>query len=272
MRPLRLIAASSVLCWAVAPSAMAAPSSPPVRFTVAFGSSARLGADTPMILDLQVDERLAPVTEFRLLTPPGVTLADSQLGAAECRRPPMEIARVMGPVEQGRCPDNSLLGIGTATAGLRLNEEQTLLGTAVVELHAGAPVGDRPGLLVTADTYRPVRLQLTYGGYLYVPPGPFGVGLAILVPQIPKPPFGAPVALSRLRLTVGGSPIRYHRSVHGRRTSYRPGGIPLPARCPRSGFRFRAVLRFADATRRSVDALVPCPARRAQPSRSSSGS
>jgi hypothetical protein len=242
-----------------------------VRFEVAFGHSARLGEDTPMNLDLRVDQSLAPVTEFRLLTPPGVTLADSRLGTGECRRPQLEITRVMGPVEHGRCPANSLLGVGTATAGLRLNDEQTLLGRAVIELHAGAPVGDKPGLLVTADAYRPVRLQLTYAGYLYVPPGPFGVGLAILVSAIPRPPFGAPVALSRLSLTVGGSSIRYHRSIRGRRTWYRPGGIPLPDACPHGSFRFRAILRFADATRRSVDALAPCPRhhRRARSSRRS---
>jgi hypothetical protein len=271
MRRLSVIAVPVVLCWVASSSAMASSSSP-VRFGVTFGASARLGDDTPMVLDLQVDRSLAPVTEFRLLTPPGVTLADSRLGAAECRRPQMEITRVMGPIEQGRCSENSLLGVGTATAGLRLNEEQTLLGRAVIELHAGAPVGDKPGLLVTADAYRPVRLQLTYGGYLYVPPGPFGVGLAILVPAIPKPPFGAPVALSRLRLTVGGASIRYHRSVRGRRTWYRPGGVPLPESCPRGGFRFRAILRFADATRRSVDAIARCPARRRHQVRSGHGS
>jgi hypothetical protein len=269
MRRLLAILVSAVLCWVVSSSAMA---SSPVRFGVAFGAGARLGDDTPMVLDLRVDRSLAPVTEFRLLTPPGVTLADSRLGAAECRRPQTEITRVMGPIGPERCSENSLLGVGMATAGLLLNEEQTLFGAAVIELHAGAPVGDRPGLLVTADVYRPAQLQLTYGGYLYVPPGPFGIGLAILVPAIPKPPFGAPVALSRLRLTVGGASIRYHRSARDRRTWYRPGGIPLPDACPHGGFRFRAILRFADATRRSADATVPCPARRRHRLRSGSGS
>jgi hypothetical protein len=259
MRLLGVLMVPLVLCCVMLSSAAA--SSAPVRFVVAFGHSARLGDDTPMILDLRVDRSLAPVTEFRLLTPAGVTLADSRLGAGECRRPQLEITRVMGPIEPERCPGNSLLGVGTATAGLRLNDEQTLLGAALVELNAGAPVGDKPGLLVTADAYRPVRLQLTYSGYFYVPPGPFGVGMAILVSAIPRPPFGAPVALSRLSLIVGGASIRYHRSIHGRRTSYRPGGIPLPDACPRGGFRFRAILRFADATRRSVDALAPCPVR-----------
>ncbi len=270
MRLLRAGAVSLLLCWMA--SSSAAASSLPVRFAVTFGESAQLGGDTPMILDLQVDASLAPVTEFRLLTPPGVSFANSRLGAAECRRPQAEIIRVMGPIQQERCPGNSLLGVGTATAGLVLNEEETLFGAAMIELHAGAPVGDKPGLLVTADTFRPVRLQLTYAGYLYVPPGPFGVGLAILVSAIPRPPFGAPVALSRLRLTVGSSSIWYRRSAHGRQTRYRPGGVPLPDACPRGGFRFRAILRFADATRRSVDAFAPCPVRHRKLVRPHSGS
>jgi len=252
--------------------ASAVASSSPVRFAVAFGARAQLGHDTPIVMDLRVGGGLAPVTEFRLLTPPGVAFADSRLGAGECRRPESEISRVMGPIEHGRCPGNSLLGAGTATAELRLNDVETLLGAAVIELHAGAPAGNKPGLLVTADAYRPLRIQLTYGGYFYVPPGPFGVGMAILLSAIPRPPFGAPVALSRLHLTVGGASIRYHRSVGGQRTSYRPGGVPLPDACPRGGFRFRAILRFADATRRAVDALAPCPAQRRHDARSGSGS
>jgi hypothetical protein len=238
---------------------VAAGASAPVRFAVAFGDGARLGQDTAMAIDLHVDRSLPPVTEFRLLTPAGLTLSGSRLGAALCRRPQAEIVRVSGPVHHDRCPANSLLGTGLATAGLLLSEEQTIFGAAVIELHSGGEVAGKPGLLVTADTYNPARIQLTYAGYLYVPPDGFGVGMAIKIPAIPKPPFGAPVALSTLQLTVGRPSITYTRQVRGHRASYHPGGIPLPARCPLGGFRFRAVLRFADASRRAADTIVPCP-------------
>jgi hypothetical protein len=255
-----LVAALATLV--ACPSAAAAAA--PLGFTVHFGDDARLGVSTSMSLALHVDASLAPVTEFRVLTPAGLTLTSSRLGAASCRRPAAEIAQVMGPVRHERCPANSLMGTGAATAGLRLNEEETIPGAGFIELHAGAPVADKPGLLVTVDTYNPVRLQLTYAGYLYIPPAPFGIGLAIMVPPIPKPPFGAPIALSDLHLVVGGRPITYYRHIHGRRVAYNPGGIPLPESCPRGGFRFRLVLRFADETRRAVDAVVPCPPRRRQ--------
>jgi hypothetical protein len=250
-----LIVAAAILT--TGPASVAA--SAPVALNVGFGHDARLGANTSMTIDLRVDTRLGPVTEFRLLTPSGVTLTSSQLGAAACDRPASEIVRVMGPVQHHRCPANSLLGTGSATAGLLLDADKPTFGAGFIELHAGASVADKPGLLVTVDTYHPARIQLTYAGYLYIPPAPFGVGLAILVPLIPHPPFGADVALATLHLTVGARTIVYHRQVRGRRVAYHPGGIPLPDACPRGGFRFRAILRFADGSRRQVDSVVRCP-------------
>ncbi|MCW2982881.1 MAG: hypothetical protein JWR63_451, partial [Conexibacter sp.] len=236
-----------------------ASATPPIRFGVELGDGARLGHRTEMTLDLHVSAAMAPTTEVRLLTPAGITLSDTRLGATSCRRPAAEIRDVQGPVRHGRCPANSLMGTGTATAGLLLNEEQTIFGAAAIELHAGASVDDKPGLLVTADTYNPVRMQLTYAGYIYVPPDAFGIGLALFVPALPHPPFGAPVALATLHLVVGRSSITYHRTVRGRSVPYHPGGIPLPPACTPGGFRFRAILRFADGARRSADAIVPCP-------------
>lgn len=254
--------AAAVAAVSVAPSWAVASTPSPVRLAVGLSDGARLGGRTAVSVDVRVDLSLPPMTEFRLLTPPGLTLSDSRLGTSTCPSTPTEIARVMSPIRQRRCPANSLLGSGWATAGLLLDPHRPIFGAAVIELHAGASVADKPGLLVTANTYNPARMQLTYAGYLYIPPPKFGVGLAILVPPIPHPPFGAPVALSAMHLTVGRSSIKYTRLRHGRRESYHPGGIPLPAACPADGFRFRAIIRFADASRRAVDTLVPCPPRR----------
>jgi hypothetical protein len=242
------------------PCAASADAPAPIAFSVHFAPDARLGHVTPMTLRVAIDPSYAPLTEFRLLTPPGISLADSRLGAAACRRSQDEITRVMSPViRHGLCPGNSLMGTGTATAGLLLSDERTLFGAATIELHSGGTVAGKPGLLVTADTYNPARIQLAYAGYLYVPPAPFELGMAILVRAIPRPPFGAAVALSTLDLTVGAPSLTYHRTSGGRRASYHPGGIPLPASCPARGFRFRAVMLFADAIRRSVNSYAPCP-------------
>jgi hypothetical protein len=255
------VLAAGVAAACVAPGAAAASATSQVDFGVGFTHGARLGDPTSVSVDLRLDPTLPPATEFRLLTPAGLTLSDSRLGTATCRSSATEITRVMGPVRQHPCPANSLLGSGKATAGLLLDPGRPLFGAALIELHAGPSVADKPGLLIMANTYNPARMQLTYAGYLYVAPPAFGLGLAILVTPIPHPPFGAPVALSTLQLTVGQSSIKYYRLRHGRRESYHPGGIPLPDSCPTKGFRFRAIIRFTDSSRRAVDAVVPCPPR-----------
>jgi hypothetical protein len=231
----------------------------PIRFSAALGAGARLESSTSLTLRLGVPNSLPPLTEARLLTPAGIDLTASGLGLATCVRPETEILAVMhAPVHQP-CPANALMGTGTATAQLRFDPEEIYSATARLLLYAGEAVADRPGLLVLADAYRPVRAQLTYRGYLYVPPPGFGVGMALAVSPIPQPPFGVPVALSAFRLTVGGSSIRYARTSNGRRTSYRPEAIPLPRSCPNGGFRFRAVLRFEGGHREVRDTRVPCP-------------
>ena len=233
-----------------------------VRLAVRFSDQARLGRSTPMEISLGIDHRLAPVNEIRILTPPGLTLVTSRLGLVPCARPAVEVLRVMNAVQHRRCPADSLMGTGSATAGLLLSEAETIAGAAFIELHAGPPVGDKPGLLIFADTYHPARMQLTYAGYLYVPPPAFGLGLAIEIPALPRLPFDSEIALSNFHLVVGSSSITYNKIVHGRRVAYHPGGIPLPDRCPPGGFRFRAIVRFADASRRTVDTRVPCPSAR----------
>lgn len=256
-----LVACLALLCLA---SSSAVASTDPVRFTVALSHGARLGAETAVSLELRIDPSLPAVTEFRLLTPAGLSLSESRLGAASCRSTKDQIERVMATAPHLRCPANSLLGTGraTATARLLVSEDEMFVGGAAIALHAGAPFADKPGLLITADTFNPVWMQLAYAGYLYVPPAPFGLGLAILVPPIPNPPFEAPVSLSTLQLTVGRASITYYRFSRGRRIAYHPGGIPLRGSCPSEGLRFRAILRFADSSRRAVDALVPCPPHR----------
>jgi hypothetical protein len=161
----------------------------------------------------------------------------------------------MSAIDADPCPPNSLMGRGSANAALLL--EPAIDGAAHVALHAGAPVDGKPGLIAIADTYNPVRFHLTYAGYLYVPPPRFGVGVALKIPQIPELPFGAPIALSRVRLSIGAG-ITYTKWAHGRSVRYRPAGVPLPRRCPRAGFRFRLILRFADRSRRSVDKVIRC--------------
>jgi hypothetical protein len=235
----------------------------PVRFAAAFGPGARLGASTSMSVTLAVPDSLPPVTEVRLLTPAGIDLGASGLGVATCDRPQTEIDDVMHFAVKAPCPGNALMATGAVTAQLRFDPLEIHSATAQLQVFAGPTFADKPGLVIIADAFHPVRTQLTYRGYLYVPPPEFGVGLVIKVATIPRPPFGIPVALSSFGLTVGGSSLRYARTVHGRRTFYQPHAIPLPDTCPAAGFRFRAIVRFQNGQREVADARVACPPRKA---------
>jgi hypothetical protein len=253
------IAAAGLVLLAPAGPAGAAPhSQPAVTFRAAFGDGARLGASTAMTVSGTVDPQLSPLTSLRILTPPGIDLASTGLGIASCRRPAEEIAAVLiAPTSRVPCPQDSLMGTGSANAALMV--EPQVSGSATLTLHAADAYGDNPGLVVIADTYNPARFHLTYQGYLYVPPNPFGVGVAILVPQIPSMPFGVPIALTRFRLNIGDPHITYNKTVHGHTVHYHPRAITLPQHCPKHGLRFRLIARFQNGARQQADAVARCP-------------
>ncbi|WP_027006674.1 hypothetical protein [Conexibacter woesei] len=232
-----------------------------LTFHAAFGPGARLGASTAIVFSGDIADRRIPVIELRLLTPAGVDLASSGLGVASCTRPRSDILSVVVPAadDSRPCPVNSLMGLGSAVASLDM--EPRIDGTATLDVYAGGSVEDKPGLVIVANTYNPVRFHLFYQGYLYIPPPGYGVGVAILLPQAPQPPFGAALMLSHVRAAIGGSGITYTKTRHGHRETYHPRGVTLPEQCPRSGFRFRLIARFADGARRQADAVVACPKR-----------
>ena len=216
------------------------------------------GATTSLDIRLRVAPGLPMVTEVRILTPAGIDLSSSGLGLAMCRRPQQLITTVMNAVDRRPCPVNALMGTGAATAELRFDPEEIFDGAAQLAVYSGESVADKPGLVVVADANRPVRTQLTYRGYLYIPPPEFGVGMAIQVLPVPQPPFGAPVALSSFRLVVGLPDLRYVRKAGGRSVSYHPRAIPLPALCPARGFPLphdRAAHRRPPAVRRRARRL-----------------
>jgi hypothetical protein len=241
----------------------------PVQLKVALGGDAALGGSTSLTLWFRVADTLPAVTEVRILTPAGIHLSTSQLGMATCTRPGTVLDEFLPVIDYAPCPHNALMGTGNATAQLRFDPERdpalTYDGAARLSLYAGESVNDRPGLIVIANASRPMRAQLTYQGYVYIPPPGFGVGLAIQVGQPLRRPFGADaLALSSFRLVVGAASLRYAKTSHGRRVRYRPRAIPLPDACPAHGFRFRAIVRFAGVDKPvSDDAVVRCPSRRA---------
>lgn len=237
---------------------------PAVDLTASFGKGARLGRETALSISLGVDPRQvrATLSDVRVLTPANLDITMSALGVSTCRRPAADFSRVrIGNETFVSCPDNATFGGGTADAELRFAREEAVAGAGRLSLFNGAPRDGRPGLVVLVATQHPLVTQLVYGGYLYTAPRPYGLGMRIMVPPMVDPPFGATVALTRLRMTIGGDDIVYTRRERGHRIRYAPGGIPLPDRCPRGGFPFRAILRFDDGSRHTAQTTVRCPPR-----------
>lgn len=257
----RFVAGLALLALACLPATAAADQ--PVRLSAGFGSGARLGGQAALYFGLQIDERRlsTPATEIRLFAPAGIDIGG--LGLATCRIPPAALLDVLFPsFPVARCPPNAVIGRGTATAALLFDPEVApIRGDASITLYSSVAQADRPGLLVLAQTTNPVSTQMAYAGRLNPASRPFGLELALQIRAPADPPFGAAIALTRMRVTIGGDDLVYTRPAAGKREYYRPGGVGLPSRCPRGGLRFRAELRFADDSRRAAGTRVPCPRR-----------
>jgi hypothetical protein len=253
-RPAAVIAACAVL-------AAPAQAAPAVHLGVRLGVAPRGAAAPPLRIRLTIDTRRAvsPATALSLLLPRGFEPAASGLGIAECRLPLADLADVILHGPPPSCSPNAVLGRGSASAEVRLSESEVLRATGIVTVLAGAPRDGRPGVVAMVTARHPVRATLAYAGVLFEARPPFGAGMRVAMPPIPRPPLDATVALTSLSLTIGGRDLRYRRRVAGRWVRYHPDGIPLPGHCPRRGWPFLAGVAFADGTSRWARARLPCP-------------
>jgi hypothetical protein len=261
---LAVLAAVALCCAAASPPTQAGTAPATVKLRVSFDRGVRLGQSTAIAFDLDVDARRAPaaMTDLTVRVPAGIDFATSGLGVATCRPAARDLLDVLARGHDLRpCSDNAVLGRGRATAAIYYSAEQTVAASGSITLYNGPPVGDRPGVVAYVRAQHPIRSQLVYGGGLFNAPRPFGLGMRLTLPALPNSPFGAPISVARLQFTLGGKDIIYHELAHGRQRGYRPGGLPLPTRCPRGGFRFRATVGFADGSTRNGGTAVPCPER-----------
>ncbi len=247
-------------------SSMPAPASaaagPEAQLKAGWGGGARLGGRAPVRLRLRIAPEGPPVTDVRLYLPVGLDFASTKLGTTTCQVPERDFREVMLGLDSAGspCPRNSLMGTGEAAARLIVPPpDDTELGTARLRLYLGRERGTLPGMVVAVDSLNPVVATLRYRGYLSEAPSPFGLRVRVLVPPIPRPPFGITVALRSLDVTIGGRDLLYGARRHGRRVYYQPGGVRVPDRCRRGGLPFRVDVRFADGSFRRAATRTPCP-------------
>jgi hypothetical protein len=245
MRRASVLSATLALCLALPAVATASTAA---RMTAAF-TPLRLGAPTTVSFAFEIAATRSPalLTGIRLAYPPNLGFATSGLGVASCSA---AVIQSGGPLA---CPANSRMGAGTATVqvpfGPFLVKEQVLLF-----VFAGPSPEGYLRLLISAIGEVPVSARLILSGELR------GGHLAVTVPPIPGLPDGPYVALTSLRLTIGGS-LTYYEHRRGRTVAYRPPGVGLPTSCPRRGFAFAATFMFLDGSRTGARTAVRCPSR-----------
>jgi hypothetical protein len=197
------------------------------------------------------------LTNIDLSYPAGLGFALSELGIATCSASTLE---AYGPAG---CSQNSLMGYGSALAEIQVGPE-ILHETVQVTIVRSATLEGHIALLVYAEGETPVNAQLVFPGLLLPAAKPYGGRLAIGVPLVPSLPEAPDVAVVQFHSTIGPLHLHYQEHVHGRTVTFKPRGIPLPAKCPHKGFRFAAKFTFLDATTAYAHATVPCPHARAR--------
>ena len=251
MYALGSVALSGLLVLASA-SAQAAP---PVKLTAAL-TPERLGRGTTVHVGFQIrprrGESISPVTSIVIRYPHGLGLASSDLGVESCTP-----ARLQGGGPSA-CPIDSLMGRGTATVQVALNNETlSELGRVTV---VSAPVqNSHLALLYFVSGELPVLARLVLPGLVLPATAPFGGLLETTVAPIISVPEGPAVALTQMQTTLGPSGLVYNERRGGKTVYFRPEGILLPPSCPRRGFPFSVRLRYQDGASSTAHTAVPCP-------------
>ncbi|HEY8303412.1 MAG TPA: hypothetical protein VIG42_02370, partial [Solirubrobacteraceae bacterium] len=194
----------------------------------------------------------SPLRSLALRLPPGMGIATSTLGQANC-----EPARLIHGGLRG-CSENARVGRGEATAVVPVGAT-SLPEKASLDALMGPAREDRLEVLFYVQALSPVFAQLVFASVVEEDRLPYGEQLDASIPLIQAWPEGPDMALEAFAFSIGPAGLTYHRQVNGRTVSYRPRGVRLPRSCPRGGFPFGALLSFQDGTHESAVYHVPCP-------------
>lgn len=240
------------LAWA--PAGVHASAST-VRLSASF-SPERLGAPTTVTTSLRVTAppggRALPVAEIELRYPAELGFGTSELGLEDC------LAAQLEAHGSGACPENSLMGRGSALVQVPFGP-RVVSETAPVTIFSQPVRGGQLGLLFLASGTLPVIANLVFGAFVGNAQPPYGGVLETKLPLVASVPKGPDVALVALRTAIGGAGILYRERVKGRTVTFHPRDMLLPRSCPRDGFPFAVRLTFSDGSSAVAHTVVACP-------------
>lgn len=195
----------------------------------------------------------SPVVGVDVYLPAGMGLASSTLGLAVCHPERLLEFGLRG------CPANSRVGFGTALGELSA-EGELIREPATVQALVGPNISHHEQVLFYVESVEPVAAQLVFPGQLLPSSSPeFSGNLDTVVPLVSAWTDGPDVAVTQFSSSLGPHGLTYLRRVGGVYVPFKPTGIYVPPKCPRSGFPFRVDLTFLDASHVTALDAVPCP-------------
>jgi hypothetical protein len=215
------------------------------------------GASTTVAFSLEIGDPGGgspppPLTDLDFHLPAGMSVLQSELGLATCSETALLAHGLVA------CSPNSRLGGGSTTVkfkfGPTVNEAHGRVTALLGEAEgAGLPV------LIYVEVLHPVFAALVFPSRLTNDAGLFGEQLDTPLPLIPTLPKAPDVSITRLSVTFGPLGLTYYLHRHGKSVPFKPRGLSVPSRCPRSGFPFAATLTFLGGTQVGALSDVPCP-------------
>jgi hypothetical protein len=182
----------------------------------------------------------SPVRRAVVHFPPGLRLNIPSI--RECTR-----ARLQAKGAKG-CPARSLIGVGHALAdihaGAGIESEEATVWAFLGPLQNGNPT-----IEILGQGYTPLDERVVITGTVLLDHAPYGEELVMSIPPIPTIPLEPDASTTSFSLTVGGARFRAHD----------PNTVIVPSHCPAGGFPFAADFTYADGSRSTSTATVPCP-------------
>ncbi len=253
-RPIAVGACVAMIAACTAGGAGAAPS---VKLRAGF-TPERLGRTTTVSLSIQIaphgETVPPPLTQADLRYPAGLDVQLSGLGIDACSASTLEELGVEG------CPPDSIMGHGYAVAEFSI-KHKPLREAAQIAIVRTVEQDGHFALLLYIYGETAVSAQIVLPAVLLPADGPFGGLLSIQVPLVPSLPESPDVSVGEIRLVLGPPDLTYYERAQHKLIAYKPGGIGLPKRCPRGGFRFAIELGFLGGAHAGASTAVPCPIR-----------
>ncbi len=183
----------------------------------------------------------APVRRMVLRFPAGLALELPHLRSCDSSR-----LRARGA---NGCPAASALGRGHALVEAHLGS-QTMAESISLWIFLGPLRNLQPTVVLLGQGYTPFDKRVVFSGSLLADDAPYGEQLVMSIPPIATLPLEPDASIVTLSLTVGAS--KSHRK-HDQNT------VIVPSTCPVGGFSVAGEFAYADGSRGSARAAVPCP-------------